>query len=722
MKIRPITLLTLILLFSLRLFSQTAELRGQVVDEKGEPLIGANVYLDGTILGGATDGDGVFFITQVPPGDFTLVVNLIGYKEKKLPVRVSASQKLTLDKIALQSTVIANEPVVVTAGKYEQKIQDVPASLSTISQQELQYRNTVTIDDALEYVSGVNMNGSQISIRGSTGYSQGVGSRVLMLLDGIPMLTADTRDIVYSVIPTYMVKRIEVLKGAGSALYGSSALGGVINVITRDIDADPRLNVKVQGGIYSKPSHDEWRWTDDTQTVNGIDVNYSQKLGSVGVMAGGSRNENDSYKQNGWSKRWTGYGKLQWEISPFSQLILSGNYMWQKRGSFLFWQGLDNPLVPFPGQEDNVVISKRNYLTANYRHVFNKTRFLTFRGIWFLNRFSDTVSREGNDASSKNFNGEIQLTTKTGNVFVTGGVEGNWNSVNSNIFGNRDGRGAATYLQAEIPFTQKWRATFGTRFDYSAIDSVNSDVQLNPKVGLVFKPQIGMALRFAVGRGFRGPSMAEAFTSTVASGLQVIPNLNLKSEKSVYLEGGFNQLVGDWLIADLALFYSRFSDLIEANIIPSAEIQFQNIQNARIQGLEANLNGQFARRKVMWGVGYSYINARDIDNDVFLNFRPKHLLYAKTQLGTRVFRVGADYRFISRYDRIDERLTIFIPDAQARVAVHAFDLRISTNFQLNRFPLNVSVQFNNVLNYNYIDFVGSLAKPRHTIVAIEANL
>ncbi len=707
--------------------ARTAKIFGQVVDDRGEPLVGANVYLEGTILGSSTDQDGLFVIRAVPPGDFQLVVNLIGYKEKKISVRIDPQSpgEYHLGPIQLAPTVIANEPVVVTAGKYEQKIQDVPASLSTVNSEELKYRNIVSLNDALAYVSGVNLNGSQVSIRGSSGYTQGVGSRVLMLIDGIPLLTADTRDIVYSVIPTYLVERVEVLKGAGSALYGSSALGGVINVLTKDVESDPKFYLHSYGGIYSEPSYEQWKYTDQKRLFNGVDATYSRKMGNVGILLGGSRIETDGYRQNDWSRRWNGSAKIQWDISPFRRLTLSGNYLRQKRGNFLYWKGLDHPLEPFPGQEDDVVLSHRYYLTTNYRHVFNKTRFLTFRGIWFWNRFRDTVSSGGgNRAGSKNLNTELQFNTTAGRLFLTSGIEGTFNWVNSNIFGNRSGVGTAAYLQSELPVGQRWKTTLGIRFDYFNMDSIRSEMRTNPKLGLVFQPRPGTAVRGGVGLGFRAPSMAEAFTSTSASGLPVIPNLDLQPEKSIYLEGGINQFVGEWLIADVAFYYNRFSDLIEPQFVthPILAIQFRNITDARILGGEINLNGQFWRRKLLCGIGYTYTDARDSDTDRFLKFRSRHLLYTKALLNLAVFRFGVDYRYIHPFDEGDRLLEQIVPDGDVRVAVHALDFRISKKFWLNHIPLEISVQINNALNHNYLERIGATDKPRNTVITLETTL
>lgn len=710
---------------SVFLSAQQGSILGTVVDEKGDPLIGANVYLEGTILGSATDADGTFVILNVPPGDFTLTISMIGYKPFSSRVTISENEHKKLGKISLTPTALPGDPVVVTAGKYQQKVQDVPVSMSTMSAVELSYRNTITLNQALQYISGVNMNSSQVNIRGSSGYSRGVGSRVMLLLDGVPFLTGDTREINFDVIPVYLIERIEVLKGAGSALYGSSALGGVINVITRSISTTPHFYAKLYGGMYSEPSFAEWRWSDKRRYLNGQTFNYSRKIGRVGVLIGGARDEDDSYRKNNWRKRWSGSGKIQWDISPFQQLSITSSYMLQRRGNFLFWQDVNHALVPGGGQEDDTVESRRFYISTHYRYVFSPHQFLIFRGIWFHNRFEDNVAEGGGDVStSQNMNGEIQYNVQSGNWIWTAGIEGTHNSAESNIFGNHGGRNAAVYLQAEVPVTAKISTTVGLRFDYFDLDSVKSDNQLNPKVGIVYKPFSGTALRSSFGLGFRSPSPGEVYVTTNAGGFQIVPNLNLKPEKSRYLEIGLNQFFGENFYVDIAGFYSRFNDLIEADFIPdgSGRIQFQNITEARVQGVEVSTNGYFLAKKVRLNLGYTYVDSKDLVKNDFLNFRPRHLFYSGLQLNIAMLQAGVDYRYISRYDRIDEKLALLVPDADLRVDVHVVDLRLATHFILGKMPLRISFQINNLLRYNYVSLVGSLAPLRTFVVTLESGM
>jgi len=237
---------------------------GKIVDAQDQPLEAANVYLGGTIMGAATNTEGQFEIENVPDGNFVLTISMIGYQLRKIPVSIS-NMTMDLGTIQLEPSALQSQPIVVTAARHQQTLQDVSASIGNITEEEISYRNAITIDDALRYESGINLTGSQVSIRGSTGYSRGLGSRVLMLVDGIPYMTADTKEANFESLQINQIERIEIVKGAGSALYGSSAIGGVINIINKKIESEPITNFRLYGGYYSDPQYEQWKWSNRKQ-------------------------------------------------------------------------------------------------------------------------------------------------------------------------------------------------------------------------------------------------------------------------------------------------------------------------------------------------------------------------------------------------------------------------------------------------------------------------
>ena len=124
------------------LFAQTASIQGQVVDRFNKPLSDANIYLAGTILGSASDEGGNFIINRVPAGRFILRFSMIGYKQKDTTLTITTGVSIDLSQIFLEETALQSQPIVVTASKYEQNIQDIPLSISIVTAQEINYRNS----------------------------------------------------------------------------------------------------------------------------------------------------------------------------------------------------------------------------------------------------------------------------------------------------------------------------------------------------------------------------------------------------------------------------------------------------------------------------------------------------------------------------------------------------------------------------------------------------
>ena len=115
----------------------------------------------------------------------------------------------------------------------------------------------------------------QVSIRGSSGFALGLGSRVALLLDGFPMLSGDNGDMKFDALPFLNINRIEVIKGAGSALYGTSALGGVVSIFTTNPTSKPEYKIRTYGGFYTQPKYECWNVFDSPPTNYGVDLSYS---------------------------------------------------------------------------------------------------------------------------------------------------------------------------------------------------------------------------------------------------------------------------------------------------------------------------------------------------------------------------------------------------------------------------------------------------------------
>ena len=126
----------------------------------------------------------------------------------------------------------------------------------------------------------------QASIRGGSGFSYGAGSRVLALIDGLPMISPDAGNIKWQFLPLENISQVEIIKGASSVLYGSSALNGIINFRTADATSTPNTQFFAETGIFGNPQNINWKWWDTPRIYSSLSFSHLQKYGNTDVGIG----------------------------------------------------------------------------------------------------------------------------------------------------------------------------------------------------------------------------------------------------------------------------------------------------------------------------------------------------------------------------------------------------------------------------------------------------
>lgn len=705
-------------------------IQGRVVARDNlQPLAGANVMVQGTILGTTTDSDGMFTLKNVPAGAYSLVISLVGYERKVIrEVRVEESTTVELS-VEVAPLPIQTEPVVVTANKYEQSLQEVPVSVSVLEAKELSYRNAITLDDALRYVPGVNMTQGQINIRGSTGYSRGVGTRVLLLLDGLPLLSGDTGEIIWESLPVYQIERVEIVKGAGSALYGSSALGGVVNVITRDTREQPETRLGMYGGMYETPKYPRWRWTRASRLFNGVSMSHAQRFDNLKLFAGLSRAADEGFKRNDFWRRYNASVRVGYDFSPFQSLTVLFSYLNQRRGNFLYWKSLDSALTPPDEQLTQRVKSDRWSVGAQFMRFLSSEWYYTVKSSVYRTKWEDNITSDldpsGNTSRANFLNGEIQMIYSGFDRHIfTYGIYGSYNSVSADtIFGRHSGYNVAIYAQDEWHPLADFRFVLGARYDMQRLEGTGRVGQINPKFGVTYTVSDVASLRGSVGRGFRAPSIAEVYTTTEAGGIVVQPNPALRPERSWSYELGGSTVFAESFFLQASLFQNDFWDLIEPTFGTDGKVRFQNVTRARVQGGEVSFSASWFERVLLTDVGYTYIYPHDVSRNDILRYRPRHLLYATVRIAYGDTQLGFDYRYLSKVERIDEEFVVLgiIPQGDKRVPVSVADARLSYNWKTFDLPFVTTFHVNNLFGYYYVELIGNMAPIRNYVVTIEAT-
>ncbi len=335
-------------------------LKGTITDKTdGEAVIGASAMLENTTLGSASDIEGNYAIQNIPAGTYRLKVNAIGYAPFIQSVTINPGQATTLNAQLGQTTVMASE-IVVGAALYEQDRLEVPVTTSVVTNEEIKKEPNPSLDQVIEAVPGVNVTRSAgysaatVQIRGSNTYQGGgIGTRVNAFYDGFPINSPATGGIVWTNVNMNAADKVEVVKGAASTLYGSAAMGGVVNVFGYLPDTF-EVKAGVSGGFYDgTPDSDQseyrmdytpWFWNTYVGIGNKTDkLNYSLLY---------THSEDDGYRDNSQTLLNDVKLKARFDIDSNQYLQLTSFYNQTEAGYVSTWP---YDLVPGPGGAINFV-------------------------------------------------------------------------------------------------------------------------------------------------------------------------------------------------------------------------------------------------------------------------------------------------------------------------------------------------------------------------------
>ena len=711
----------ILLLTCVSVNAQNGILYGIVKDNLGYPLLGANIIIDGTLLGTATNSKGRFTISKIKNGSYQVSASMIGYKKYQSELIEITNNEIELS-IELIPTSYQYDQLIISANKFGQDLRKISSSGYVIDAKIFAEKNYQKIDDAFRYVPGIIMTQDQISIRGSSGYSRGAGTRVLVAIDGIPIYTPDTGEIIWELVPLNDIERIDIIKGASSSLYGSSAIGGVINIITKEITSNPLSFVKLQGGIYDNPSFDKWQWTDKTLSYNSQSISHSRSFGNLSLSTSLSRFEDLSYKKNDDQLRYSAFLKANYNFSESTSLSFLGTGYTRERKTFINWKDLNNALVPTDSDLGEFISSDRTILGMNLNHILNDKLSISFIPSVYISYWSDQTE-SANKSSSRLYRSELRTNYNiTSGANLITGVEFQYNNVGSNIFGNRHTNVIGLFSQLDYNIVDPLNLSLGIRYDNSQLVDLSSENSISPKLGINYKLNENTYLRASLSKGFRAPSLAEAFTSTTISGLTVIPNSKLKSETSYSFEAGINHNFYNTVTLDFTVFNNEYYDMIEIEFDPfSGEAFFNNLTRARIQGVDLSTVTSLLSQNLSFSLGYTFLWARDIEENSALKYRPRHTAIAGINFKHDYFEMGIDIRYLSRVEKIDNELVDLgvVPDGNQRVEIFVMDARLGVNlFSLN-LPGRIFFNAANLFNYNYVELIGNLAPIRNFSLSTE---
>jgi iron complex outermembrane receptor protein len=252
------TILLLLMLIFAALAQSNGKISGYVTDaQSNEPLVGANVVLEGTALGASTNAEGLYIIENVPAGQYVLVVSYIGYRDTRSAVTVAANQTVNVD-VALQQVGLAGEAVVVSASRKVEKLTEAPSTIEVITARQLENHPSFNSAELFARIKGVDyvragVLGIGINVRG---FNSAFNPKNLQMNDWRLSTLIATGLPMGNFTPTVKedVEQIEVILGPSATLYGPNAHNGLVNTITKDPRRYPGTTVAVGGGNQSVKS------------------------------------------------------------------------------------------------------------------------------------------------------------------------------------------------------------------------------------------------------------------------------------------------------------------------------------------------------------------------------------------------------------------------------------------------------------------------------------
>jgi outer membrane receptor for ferrienterochelin and colicins len=737
--VRPLLLLALALALWSPARAQrpmTRRVEGMVISGgDSTPVAGAFVEIAGTTLRTRTGADGHFLFPRVPAGPFTLRCARIGFEPAELRVEADAEGNVGAT-VALVPAAVVVSPVVVTASREAHLSTDAPISVAVATSTDIERRATIGVDEAVARVPGVQILDGQINIRGSSGYTKGLGSRVLLLVDGVSANQGDRGGINWDLLPVTEIERIEVVKGTGSALYGSAAMGGVVNVITRQIPDEPQLRARFLVGGYADPPFSVWRWRSSHALFGGTDLTLSRRVGPLRVLLSGGLLGNQGFRENNDDRRSHALAKLVYEPGSQLQAEVYASAVHEDYGQVVFWcvrgQCDDRGLSYQPFRVDSTTLgdsthagdrtrSDKYLVQAAARRVVSPDLAVRARVSWFRTSFQDAFRTHADGSTADRLGAELgaEWHPSAGRT-VTAGTESAYSTVDSDLFGSHSQTELAWYAESQSDLGDAARATLGVRVDAIAVDAVGWTALASPRLGATW--QLGTArLRASLGRGFRAPSLAERFTSTATQGVRVIPNPNLQNETSWSGEVGATMRAARQVEIDGALFWSDYDNLIEPGLVTGGtQIQFANVTRARVQGLDlAARAAGLAGGHLTTSLAYTFLDACvltqhrplvyacDLTQDRPLAFRSRNLATLSADWLMDLGRAGEiTAGFDARAASSPARVEIYENDR--RVPARTLDLRATWR----RGGLGLVAKVANVFNYIYTLVPRTLEPPR----------
>lgn len=610
---------TLILLLQSVCTAQTGSIKG-TVKSNGRPIEFANLGIPKISIGAITNGNGYFEIKNIPYGTYELRASYIGYESYLTTLIVSNATPLMLN-IALKETSASLNEIVITGTQKETTKMDSPIPVEVYNPVFFKKNPTPTIFEALTMVNGVQpqlncnvCNTGDIHINGME------GPYTMVLIDGMPIVSSLATVYGLSGIPNSMVKRIEIVKGPASTLYGSEAVGGIINIITKDPFSAPSFMLDVSG-----TSLDEYN----------LDISTKYKIKNVTSLLGVNvfwfNTIHDINKDD-----FTDF-TLQKRISIFNKWNIQGKTGKSSSVAIRFlkenrWGGQTTWAPEWRGTDSiygESIYTSRAEVIGNYGLPF-KNEMVIFEYSYNYHLQDSYYGITKYFAKQQTAFGQFRWDKKIKQHDIMIGIPFRFTYYDDNTAGTatfatdtliRKNKAMLTYLpglfvQDEISFTGKLSVLSGLRYDHH---NEHGNI-FSPRLAFKYSSDKNNTFRLSGGNGFRVVNLFTEDHAALTGARQVMINETLKPEQSWNANGNYSGFINHnkgFIGVDASIFYTYFTNKIVADFQSDPQlIIYENLDGYAIsKGLTANLDFSFTNGlKIIAGATFMDVYQVEKDN------------------------------------------------------------------------------------------------------------
>lgn len=584
------------------------------------------------------------------------------------------------------------DEMVVSATRSEKKLLDTAASVSLITDKDLNKMHINNLDEAFVKIpgvyvgrlSGIGSTTSQTVMRGVN-----AANSVAVLVDGVQVNDSYNGSVTWSAIPVDMVKRVEVLRGPASVLYGGNALAGVINIITKDVDKTS-VNLKLSYGSNNTQNHSLYVAGKASDKLD-FNVNYEKKktdgyitdpvLSSKAVFGAETTTTNTG------AKRWIigNKGKRQWDENTVG---VGFKYHFDESKSLAldftkneYEYSYSAPTSYFG---DDIIKKAGTYFSTpgekasnKYNMTYNDSKNGWKAVVGYSDQYKqhDTSISKATDSSKPNtrFSFDLQKNqTISANNNAVFGLNYRKDEMDATVYKladkfNSDSKIAvdsmasgtnksfSAYVMDEHKFSDRWTATAGLRYDKWSTDgrillpnkteAINYDESTydnwSPSLSVMYKPEADSSVYLSWGKAFEAPSLYRMYSSSYSSNVYNIANPNLKPQKAETFELGYKKDLNNKSAIGVSVYDTKYKGLLYKNSLGVVDGMnatcYQNAGEAEAKGFELELNHNFDDK---WSafLNYTYQNPvikkalKATEKDKYVTAIPKE-----------VFRAGVTY-------------------------------------------------------------------------------